>query len=550
MVKKTSKQNLSHYQGTTFNFGELIPVQCLEAVQGDTFKLQTQAFLRLAPMVYPVIQPIWVRLHHWYVPYRQLWAGYEEFATGKDMSRVFPYFGFHAPYGGGYSADNYQLFERMGLCPKPPTTNPTTDRFYPILPILAYWKIWAEFYADEQLDEARITAVKTILDHFMNKTNPVIVNGGNISIDDTSLNSISTQMAAAAGTGNWRDFFNPTKVAWHKDYFAGARPTPIINGDINISATFSNDPNSGFNLEANDGGTWKKVSLDTFDGGAGGALHRFLGVIGNAPERDPVTLRMTEAPNTDNTSSLQVSLSDLMAGFALQRIFQDQNMYGNRYQEWLAGQGVRYSDKTLQLPKYIGGGKDLFDINEVIQTSGTVAGAGNLGNFAGRGTASVSSRPCYHYCEEAGVILTLASIVPKSMYSIQGIRKNWARRTFEETYQPQLEHLDMQPIKNSEIFFSDNETTDSGVFGYTPRYDELRTQESFVSGKLVKGKEYAEFTMSRNFSALPTLNGSFIQCNPDKSIFYDQADDSVIGVFKNKTIARRHLIKRSHIRLQ
>lgn len=537
MVKKTSKQNLSHYQGTTFNFGELIPVQCLEAVQGDTFKLQTQAFLRLAPMVFPVVQPIWVRLHHWYVPYRQLWAGYEEFATGKDLTKTFPFLGFihTVPFG--------TLYERMGIAPQLVAKK---QRFYPILPILAYWKIWKEFYADEQLDEVRINAVQQVLDLFLDKQNPAVLAGGDLAFSDVST-QLSTLMGAAAGTGLAADFFNETKVAWHKDYFTGARPTPIINGDINISATFSDDPKAGFGLqvrETTNPEVWSQIRL-VEDGGQ----PRYLGTDAGAT-RSPAVLRMTEAAGTDGTSSLQVSLSDLMAGFALQRIFQDQNMYGNRYQEWLAGQGVKYSDKTLQLPKYIGGGKDLFDINEVIQTSGTSTAAGNLGNFAGRGTASVSSRPCYHYCEEAGVILTLASIVPKNMYSIQGIRKNWARRTFEETYQPQLEHLDMQPIKNSEIFISDDSAKDTGVFGYTPRYDELRTQESFVSGKLVKGRDYAEFTMSRNFTATPVLNSSFIQCNPDKSIFYDQADDSVIGVFKNKTIARRHLIKRSHIKLQ
>lgn len=538
MVKKTSKQNLSHYQGTTFNFGELIPVQCLEAVQGDTFKLQTQAFLRLAPMVYPVIQPIWVRIHHWYVPYRQLWAGYEEFATGKDLTKTFPFLNIRFS-----SAASSSLFERMGIAPQIP---PSKLRSYPILPILAYWKIWKEFYADEQLDETRINAVQEILDLFLDKQNAKVLAGGNLNYGDVSP-KLGGLFTTATGTGQGADFYKETKVAWHKDYFAGARPTPIINGDINISATFSDDPKAGFGLqvrETTNPEVWSQIRLIE-DGGQ----PRYLGTDAGAT-RSPAVLRMTEAAGTDGTSSLQVSLSDLMAGFALQRIFQDQNMYGNRYQEWLAGQGVRYSDKTLQLPKYIGGGKDLFDINEVIQTSGTNANAGNLGDFAGRGTASVSSRPCYHYCEEPGIILTLVSIVPKNMYSVQGIRKNWARRTFEETYQPQLEHLDMQPIKNSEIFISDDAATDTGVFGYTPRYDELRTQESFVSGKLVKGREYAEFTMSRNFTTTPVLNSSFIQCNPDKSIFYDQQDDCVIGVFKNKTIARRHLIKRSHIRLQ
>lgn len=519
--KKTSKQNLGHYTGTTLKFGELIPVQCLEAVQGDTFRLQTQAFLRLAPMVFPVIQPIWIRLHHWFVPIRTLWCGFEDFITGKDLTSVLPYC-YNPRVSDASVFPPSSPLVRMGVIPAGKRWNKPT----PFLPLLAYWKIWCEFYADEQLDEAKINRYRSFLDSMMNKTNSKILKGGDLDVADIMLSGAPT-------------FHDTLRVAYHKDYFTGARPTPTIGPEITINATAENGLKETFGLKVKTTGPYTDVTISDQ------ASHGYLTTPVELAEGIGHFQMHPDSP--DGSLPFNIKLSELMAGFALQRIFQKQNEYGNRYQEWLANQGVRYSDKSLQLPQYIGGGKDLFDVNEVIQTSANIT-ANPLGQFAGRGTASVSSRVCYHYCEEPGFIMTLASIVPKNMYEIQGIRKNWARRTFEETYQPELEHLDMQPIKNGEIFLQESES-DKEVFGYTPRYDELRTAESFVSGDLVKGRRYESFTMSRAFSELPVLNSSFIQCNPDNSIFYDKTSDPVIGVFKNKTIARRHLIKRSHIKL-
>lgn len=543
-IKKTSKQNLGHYSAGTFDFGKLIPVDAVEVIQGDTFALNTQAFLRLNPLVFPVIQPVWVRLHHWFVPYRILWSGFQDFITGKDLSRVFPFF----KNSGSLKHTNDSPLVCMGILPSGyPVASP-----YPALPLLAYWKIWKEFYADEQLDENMINKVQNLLDRFNDPTNPIILKGGDLTNDNNTTTGYGP---------NGFSINELASVAWHKDYFTGARPTPIIGPEITVPVDFdesaspaqttmklggsltfaANAPfiNAGANVFLPTGGNKSLIAL----GSSGGDNQIPPADMSEVTLNASVLSSNNSILNGTGVSGLSVNLSDLMASFALQRLFQKQNEYGNRYQEWLANQGVRYSDRALQLPQYIGGAKSLFDINDVIQTS-----ANQLGNFAGRATAAVGSRRHFAYFEEPGIVLTLCSIVPKNMYQIQGIRKNWSRRTFEETYQPELEHLDMQPIKNSEIFIQ-NTAADNEVFGYTPRYDELRTCESYVFGELVKNGTYSEFTMARSFTALPILNSSFIACNPTKEIFYSQTEPAGVGVWKHNIIARRHLIKRSHIKL-
>ena len=79
---KRSKHSLSHYKLFTCNMGELVPVACVEALPGDTFQQATSALVRASPLLAPVMHPVTVRIHHWFVPLRLLWDGFEDFITG------------------------------------------------------------------------------------------------------------------------------------------------------------------------------------------------------------------------------------------------------------------------------------------------------------------------------------------------------------------------------------------------------------------------------------------------------------------------------------
>src|SRR5215831_13927783 len=79
---KRSKFSLSHYKLLTCKMGQLIPVAWYEALPGDTIQQSTSALIRCAPLVTPVMHPVHVRFHHWFVPNRLIWANWPNFITG------------------------------------------------------------------------------------------------------------------------------------------------------------------------------------------------------------------------------------------------------------------------------------------------------------------------------------------------------------------------------------------------------------------------------------------------------------------------------------
>ena len=84
---KRNKFDLSHYRLTSADMGNLLPIACVECLPGDTIQQATSVLLRCAPLNSPVMHPVDVRVHHWFVPHRLVWndpgnTSFEEFITG------------------------------------------------------------------------------------------------------------------------------------------------------------------------------------------------------------------------------------------------------------------------------------------------------------------------------------------------------------------------------------------------------------------------------------------------------------------------------------
>lgn len=172
---KRSKHSLSHYKLATMDMGELVPVMCLEALPGDTFQHQVSALIRVSPLVAPVMHPVSVRFHTWFVPNRLVWPvttgsdGWENFITGgkdgNDQQQVPT-----ISTGAGGVAEG-SLLDYLGV--------PTGAQNLAVnaLPVRCYNLIFNEFYRDQDLAAERVT-------------------------DDVSL----------------------ANIAWQKDYFTSSRP--------------------------------------------------------------------------------------------------------------------------------------------------------------------------------------------------------------------------------------------------------------------------------------------------------------------------------------
>lgn len=218
---RRSKHNLSHYVPLTCDMGQLVPVSCVEVIPGDTFRHQTSALVRVSPLVAPVMHPVEVRLHHWFVPNRLLWSSWEDFITGgsdgNDSSTI-PTVAHTA------TPANEPLLDYLGV---PPVANLSGIN---ALPIRAYNKIFNEFYRDQDLVTARSEDALTLAkiawekDYFTT-ARPWTQKGTEVSLPlGTSAN-----IHASADVAD--------EIGIYSDHAAGYRMLDANNARVDISST-------------------------------------------------------------------------------------------------------------------------------------------------------------------------------------------------------------------------------------------------------------------------------------------------------------------------
>ena len=133
--------NLSHEHKTSCDMGQLIPVSCCEVLPGDTFIGSTSVLARIAPLVHPLMHRVEARVHHFYVPNRIIWDGWEKFITGEEETAV-PQFTPTDDALAGHFGIGPEYVARAGA---------VND-----LPFRAYNMIWNHFYRDQDLQSERL----------------------------------------------------------------------------------------------------------------------------------------------------------------------------------------------------------------------------------------------------------------------------------------------------------------------------------------------------------------------------------------------------------
>lgn len=463
---KRSKHSLSHYVLSTFNMGNLVPVGWYDVLPGDSIRQQTSMLIRVSPLVTPVMHPVSVRLHHWYVPLRILWDEFEPFITGgtdgEGDGAVFPVVSTAA-----IAATAGGLADYLGIQSGAGAALNVSQ-----MPFRAYNKIYNENYRDQDLQSEV----------------------GELSGD-----------------------IQP--VAWEKDIFTAARPWtqkgPTVTLPLGTVAPVVSDGNAPtFSTGV---GSWPgPVNQSALQANNGSATPGWMmGAYGGTS--GPVLFSQTGL-EADLSAATAADVNSLRLAMALQRWQEARAQFGSRYTEYLRYLGIRSSDARLQRPEYLGGGRATISFSEVLNTGGQDDGADvPTGNLSGHGISAMRTRPYVRFFEEHGIVMTLASIRPKSIY-VNGLDRKWSKFTREDFYQRELEQIGQQEVYNRELKLT--HASPDGVFGYQDRYSEYRSQQSYVTGQF--RSTLNDWHFGRIFGTDPALNASFIECDPGVRPFADQ----------------------------
>lgn len=507
--------DLSHDRKYTVKAGDLTPILCTEVVPGDKFNISMQHLLRLIPMVGPTMHKIDMDVHLFYVPNRIIWKNWEKFITGSRLagadSGLVPVHPFidavnytsnvdTNSFTTGYLLDylGYPVFEFES-----PFADVLGKKFkVNSLPIRAYYKIWSEFYRDQNLQPGEW------LDDLYD-------NDG----DDYDFWHSAPQI------------FKLEKRAWEKDYFTSALPFVQKGSPLTV-------PIQGTLALQHDG---NPTNLKYADG-----VSEFANV------NNPISGARKAAPNTD-TAELRannegagaglyvdpsgysidlsgadvVTINELRAAFQAQLWLERNARAGTRYIESLEAHfGVRPADYRLQRPELFGAMRVPVQMSEVLQTSETATSP--QGNMAGHGIA-YGKDSFSVFCPEHGWIIAIASIKPRTSY-MSAVNKSIFRLDYLEYLWPEFARLGEQEIKRKELGFENSgmPLSDTEIdlaeetFGYQSRYAEYRSAFSTVHGGMRSDSILKNWHMAReNVDFRSNLSEEFILADPTSRIFAD-----------------------------
>lgn len=467
--------DLSFKENFTAKAGELLPVLAKEVLPGDTFKINLKAFTRTQPVNTAAFARIREYYDFFFVPYDLLWNKantvltqmYDnpQHAVSIDPSRNFllngemPYTtvqsiadyinylstdsslsNFKTNYFGYSRAEcsvklleylgygNYETFLKTGWSAAPLMA----DLDLNILGLLAYQKIYSDFYRDSQWE--RISPSTFNVDY---------LDGSNMYLTNFYNNIPFAQ--------NY-NMFDLRYCNWQKDLFHGVLPHQQY-GETSVASITPN--------------VTGKLTLSNFS------------TVGASPATASGTATKN-LPAFDTVGDLSILV--LRQAEFLQK-WKEITQSGNKdYKDQLEKHwGVSVGDGFSELCTYLGGVSSSIDINEVVNTNITGSAAADI---AGKGVGVANGEINFNSNGRYGLIMCIYHCLPLLDYTTDMLNPAFLKVNSTDYAIPEFDRVGMQSIPLVHLMNPLRSVADASslVLGYVPRYIDYKTSVDISVG--------------------------------------------------------------------
>lgn len=457
----------SHGYKTTFDAGYLIPFFVDEALPGDTFKVNCTGFARLATPTYPIMDNMFLETFYFAVPMRLLWDNWKKFCgeqvnPGDSIAYTIPVI------DDINNVANQSIYDYMGI-----PTQIAADVEISALPLRAYYKIWDDWFRDENLQNSLVPAT----------------DDGPDAEADYELKK----------RGKRHDYFTSC-LPWLQKGDAVSMPLGTEAPVTGIGMTLQAYPSGPTNAYETD-----KVGTVSYTNHRSFSTGEWIG-LGTAATGGYPDI------HADLTNATAATVNEVRTAFQVQRLLERDARAGTRYIEIVKSHfGVSSDDARMQRPELLGMGSTPVSVKPIARTDSSPGQLGAYGvtGFQGHGFVKSFTEHC--------IILGLLCVRADLTYQ-EGLNRMWSRSTRYDFYWPALSHVGEQAVLNKEIYYDAATVgvSDEDVFGYQERYAEYRYFPSKITGKLRSNDANTldAWHLGIEFGAQPTLDATFIQENP------------------------------------
>ena len=628
-VKNSVSRNgfdLSTKRNFTAKVGELLPVWTQEVIPGDKISIDLKAMCRTMPLNTSAFARIREYYDFFYVPYSLLWnranvvlsqMNYnQQHALGitQDNGQVYdgtlPYITCSQIsqylntqktndnnknfFGYDRTLLSMKLLEYLGmgnyLGPAAdgegaPTESDYTVNTLPynldmnIFPLLAYQKIYADFYRDEQWERQNPSTFNV---DYMTGTNGA----------DMQVNMPLSTGSEFVDNYNW---FDLRYCNWQKDMYHGLLPNqqygdeavvPLGDGTGSQYTLkgWSNDsfpnalvpalstastPERGFGFATVIKGDAASVSggvltmsnmrvvqgTDSLEN-----LENSAFVVYNGDPSNPSSIANIKAENFAAAGQqIPVGGASGLSIIALRQyeflqkwkeIAQsgDQDYKSITKRIW----GVDVSNHLAEKVTYLGGLNSSIDINEVVNTNLT---GGNEAEIFGKGVGVSNGKVQFNSDGQYGFVMCIYHAMPMVDYTVDYINPSYLRVNAEDFANPVFDRVGMQPVNSASIYNTPAKVgrplpdpSDPFNLGYAPRYVDYKTNIDLSFGAFKR--DMSHWVVKYGYDELleafvstgktpdpeipqpddpsPALNYSFFKVNPNllDSIMSNEVDST------------------------